>query len=841
MVLPNIHTSLRTAKRPRIGATHLKAKRDDQEYWTPVAGTWTSYSFPSVESSTLMDSQSSPGESSVGDDNAALGSVPSTVPSATAGLFDRASSAAEPVKVFQPSTADAAASSTPAPAPASSSVFIRQPSSSFASSSSTPATSSSAEAVFTPAGGSVIRVAAPSSPAASSSSTTFSPPSPTSSASVNNANNFYGGPSRLAVMSISSSLTTYTVDTSSSGANVYTSLALVVASPAASSTTSLALVALASPSAPPMHSSASTAASQDSDLITPSSTTHLSASPASASASAPAAAQRDAGSPSAFFHSIGKSPAKIALTSFVSAAILAVLLGFLAFFIRRCHRRRKKDMLGDLLGHEGGVSPTPDWTEKYGDFQVGGLPRSPPFGQSPGVEPDEVWRRRLSAMEENAAAEGAGDAEGAAWLPNNGGDLAEPRRNSEATIGTDILYPSRAGSFAQHPSASLPFGALPNRLSSSLPPQPSHPATTSQALQANISSDSASRYPITPLSPSFAPVYQRETENPFSPNPASPVSSLSPGRREPAEAMSEPATRSASGGWRTGLDWVMGSAAGLMESTFGAKAEPGDLEKGDFAPPNRPEDRFTTFPRRQPSVKRDDGLGYGTLPRSRPAPLDLAVPSFAATNNRSSFLSIDTDSSSSAYTTPSTLTFPKKTFQPDQPLLNSSSGNFRSSLSLPSPGATSDLSSTSPRRFEPVPIEQRRLSKDPAENPFAPPRPTRSSRSIRHARRASLELPYSAGTSISMGMSRQRSSSLDLGSRGPSPFDDDESLWLSDEEEEGEFAREFARVRKENEQDLLVGDLMRERRRKSMLPHNQSEEDRKIIEETVYSDRRPSM
>ncbi|BGP14595.1 hypothetical protein JCM10213_001943 [Rhodosporidiobolus nylandii] len=785
----------KAAKRARVGVVPsmqagLKMKRQENGYWSSASA--AAYSNPSiyVQPSTPTDAPSPYFDTAAS---------PSPSTSSGAGFALSSTAAAEPTTSSSLSSATTWSQAFYAP-----------------DSSSTPAVQShftSSEAW-----------ASPSSAAPSDYFIGSTPPSQSTSSTSTRA---FAVPSYLAVVSPSSS--DFTSSTSStpttSTTRVPASYALVVASPTASSAMSLPVDSTES-------SSNATPAPSSTTVFTP-----LSAVPSASDTVAP----RRASAATSFFRNLGSTPGNIALTSLVCAGILAVLLGVLAFFIRRCHRRRKKELLGDLLGTEGGASPKEDWAEKYADFeghtptlQIGGQP-----AESPGFEPDEVWRRRLTLLEDNAVAVAPVSMAGVGAQDSSEG----ARRASDETVGTDILYPSRAASFTHDAvipgSSYLSFPLPPHRSfpdPSHLQPPPSRPS--SYPLDPNLSANSASQYSTrspTPLSPSFAPVYQRQPAAPLSPPPASYPSevllqstSSAPVaiRTERAESTSPPTQAS----WRDSLNWAMGSAAGLVSSALGGRTASGngsDEEKGDFGGAAGGSDRFTTFPRRQPSMRRDEGAGYGTLPRSRSQPLDLDVlppPSAAENDNRTSF------PSTTSHESPTSLSFPAAA------LLHAS----RQGQTARENGSRLSPSPASANRFEPVPFEQRRPSASSAtENPFAPPRPPRQKRSIRHMRRASLELPYSAGAVGSGAMARQRSSSFGGRYGRTSPFDnaDEESLCLSsDDEEEGELER----MQRRREQENMVGSLMRDRRRRSMAPpvSTMTDEEKREVEKAVFSDMR---
>ncbi|BGP46736.1 hypothetical protein JCM10450v2_002584 [Rhodotorula kratochvilovae] len=259
---------------------------------------------------------------------------------------------------------------------------------------------------------------------------------------------------------------------------------------------------------------------------------------------------------SSVFAHIGDSPANIALTTFVCAAILASLLAIPLCLFRRRQRRRRRAQLGQhALGSEGGsppngagwspVTPAARWSQASEE-------RSPPAELGDMVrDMRELWRE--SALSEVGA---AGPATGthspaSSWTSfvggypstdghGNVGLFADPfRRTSETTVGTAILDWS-----ARRPSA--PFAAAhvraPHPLRMSMRPDDISPSLYSGSHGAPVS--------------------------PRSPYPAPGLASPFIQRSEPEPPRVQPNFRlRPKPSWRESLDRVMRSAADLVGSS----------------------------------------------------------------------------------------------------------------------------------------------------------------------------------------------------------------------------------------------------------------------------------
>lgn len=94
------------------------------------------------------------------------------------------------------------------------------------------------------------------------------------------------------------------------------------------------------------------------------------------------------------FGSIGRSPVSITLTALISAAILAILLGITAFFLRRCYRRRRR-VAHRSLGSEGGSPRDGAWGEK--DLEEKFEPQVD-SDEDEGIDDEAVWRRRVNRL-----------------------------------------------------------------------------------------------------------------------------------------------------------------------------------------------------------------------------------------------------------------------------------------------------------------------------------------------------------------------------------------------------------------------------------------------------------
>ncbi|ORY73263.1 hypothetical protein BCR35DRAFT_150718 [Leucosporidium creatinivorum] len=134
-------------------------------------------------------------------------------------------------------------------------------------------------------------------------------------------------------------------------------------------------------------------------------TSSLSSTYTSASRSDDAASSSGQTSTEQFFKSIGRSPISITITALVSVAILAVLVGIAAFFIRRCTRRRRRAAAGHRhLGSDGG-SPrlgAGAWGEKDMEEKGREVDSDDETDESD-VHPEAVWRRRVDRMNAQAA------------------------------------------------------------------------------------------------------------------------------------------------------------------------------------------------------------------------------------------------------------------------------------------------------------------------------------------------------------------------------------------------------------------------------------------------------
>ncbi|GAA5821340.1 hypothetical protein JCM11251_004578 [Rhodosporidiobolus azoricus] len=313
---------------------------------------------------------------------------------------------------------------------------------------------------------------------------------------------------------------------------------------ASSSSISLGSASASGTSVDITYPSSPTAASPSSSM---SPVAVLPSSSPSASPPTSSGADRDS-SAASFFSTLGKSPANIALTTIVCAGILAVLLGVLAFFLRRCHRRRKKAHFGSMLGSEAGDDtprPAKRWTEKFANEEEpltsqGGLGGGGGLAyldlESPQME--EVWQRRMSSREGHGSAQyspcdmltlparaATGDARrpstsSSEWTSFGGDHAMQPRRQEEPDIlagaggstrksvsvmGTSDLYPScPSAAYSAYPAFHLP-----HRLATE--PAPPAPAQlgTRPLLHPSLSTISASIYsttiPPTPLSPTLYP------------------------------------------------------------------------------------------------------------------------------------------------------------------------------------------------------------------------------------------------------------------------------------------------------------------------------------------------
>ncbi|GAA5855528.1 hypothetical protein JCM8547_007873 [Rhodosporidiobolus lusitaniae] len=470
-------------------------------------------------------------------------------------------------------TAREAPTSSPAPQdPAMSSHAVQRVTTT--SSAAEQAAATTSEALFNPSRNSAIRAVATTSSAPAAVTTSAAASPATSSSSALNYRS-----SRIAVVASSSSSASSIVNTPAS------SLSTSVDSPSSTSPRSTALV-VGLASASTSASLASTNPSSSTNSLSSSSPTAIassatsSASSAGLASAAPSLAASLSSSPSfssshsstssstsatptsnrttSFFDRLGSSPANIALTSIVSAAILAVLLGLLAFLVRRCHRRRKHERFVKLGGGEGGGDETPPFGEPWERFErlddgspemVQRRPRQPDLldAESPGVEEDEVWRRRMGETGAQRAWKRSSGApfEGLLALPvGTEGDAPrvepsppqqyglgvgqESRRESASTVGTGILYPSYPATAAFH---------LPHRLSGAgqpaVPPLTALPEEGRPSMNPHFSSGSMSIYsaniPPTPTqphsaTPSFVP-YMMERYQPSRPSaiPLSPA------------------------------------------------------------------------------------------------------------------------------------------------------------------------------------------------------------------------------------------------------------------------------------------------------------------------------
>ncbi|GAA5948920.1 hypothetical protein JCM21900_003473 [Sporobolomyces salmonicolor] len=361
------------------------------------------------------------------------------------------------------------------------------------------------------------------------------------------------------------------------------------------------LVSTASPPPSSLESSAPPTPTQTSSAIPSSSQSSLASStpvPTSASSSSTASSAIGTASPVSFFQTLGSSPANIAITILVCVGILAVAIGVLAFFVRRCHRRRKRRMLGDILGSDAGTpgsewaTPGPGWTEKYYED-----PLERHMAESE-LDPEAIWQRRQSGMHG-----GDGMGAGAGWsaydhdgrhvsndwttFGNEQGwtDMGDEamRRGSEHPLDYDHGHEM----YQQHPPlphmptmAPRPYDSVNGHLAVPAPAVRPHPFRTN----AYPSYSSESQYPVDevddqqqPVSPRTHALHDPETGN------------------LPAVTTTSPQQTT----WKDSLDWVMGSAAELIGSTLLARGGSSGSSNEEKETKTTEQDRYTAY--RKPS------------------------------------------------------------------------------------------------------------------------------------------------------------------------------------------------------------------------------------------------
>ncbi|GAA5925088.1 hypothetical protein JCM1841_005782 [Sporobolomyces salmonicolor] len=370
------------------------------------------------------------------------------------------------------------------------------------------------------------------------------------------------------------------------------------------------LVSTASPStlvstasSPPssLESSALPTPTQTSSAIPSSSRSSLASStpvPTSASSGSTASSAIGTASPVSFFQTLGSSPANIAITTLVCVGILAVAIGILAFFVRRCHRRRKRRMLGDILGSDAGTpgsewaTPGPGWTEKYYED-----PLERHMAESE-LDPEAIWQRRQSGMHG-----GDGMGAGAGWSAYDhdgrhasndwttfGNERGWTDMGDEAvTRGSEhpLDHDNGHEMYQQHPPlppmptmAPRPYDSVNGHLA--VPPRAvrPHPLRTN----AYPSYSSESQYPVDevddqqqPVSPRTHALHDPETGN------------------LPAVTTTSPQQKT----WKDSLDWVMGSAAELIGSTLLARGGSSGSSNEETETKTTEQDRYTAY--RKPS------------------------------------------------------------------------------------------------------------------------------------------------------------------------------------------------------------------------------------------------
>ncbi|GAA6038891.1 hypothetical protein JCM8097_000558 [Rhodosporidiobolus ruineniae] len=585
---------------------------------------------------------------------------------APAPIFNPKSSSAAPGKVFLPvstSEGKVVITTTPAPPPPSTSLAVQEPTSTTPSTlapvtTSAPAvtTTPSVASIFNPKQTSQVRAVAPSSLAAepiASSPVTSSSSAALASTSAPTRPSLAS--TRIAVVAppTTSAASTAGPATSSSSASPSS---LVIFAPSASTSGNLAslssaTLALSSTSLTGSSSSASSPLSSSPVFSTSAESSSISSSSASSNSAVPTADH------SSFFAKLGKTPANIALTTIVCAGILAVILGVVAFVVRRCHVRRKKALLNELLGPDDEKrlrSDRDDW-EKFADDSpdFGCSGPTPPDVDSPGVEPNEVWRRRtLDGMT------GIGLAYPAATYP-----ATSPRRMSRdvfparpvATLGSTSRPPMRPSNSAQ--SASL--------YSATVPPTPFTPGVTPFYLQQQQQLRTAGYPSAIPLSPALSgstgtsgsrsptsPSPPRPSPSYFSPRPdreilAHPTATAPgiirtlPSISGPSGAgtprLSTPADGLRSGAatprltWKESLERVMTSAADLVVGASSARSTPPPAEAGPgprtmaAREQAQVQDAYTEFP----SPLRRPAFQSSTVPnrpKLRPAAHEFSLP-----------------------------------------------------------------------------------------------------------------------------------------------------------------------------------------------------------------------
>ncbi|GAA5934874.1 uncharacterized protein JCM15063_003089 [Sporobolomyces koalae] len=393
-----------------------------------------------------------------------------------------------------------------------------------------------------------------------------------------------------------------------------------VTSPSASTTTSVSSSSVTSPSPTIVTQTRSSTATSSSVLLTTAIITASRSTSASIPSSATASAASASASPTSFLATIASSPVSITITVLVCVGILALVIAFLFFFIRRCQRRRKKRRLGDILASEFGsprhdpssmsewATPGPGWTDKYygeqiGGRMVGGASLSGSAGRpAEARDEEEYWQSGLgmgmeggygvarSLSQQRRTNEWANRhaeqdlARRASWeeIPYAGGEhVLEHTHVLDYAGGHGFVAPAPPPQaiVRDRSELDLPQGQL-------APPQALHP-TRPRPLQATSYSSYASEstYPVDEIGDIEAE--QKELAETMS------ALDLGPGQR--LDTTSPPAQTT----WRDSLDWVMGSAADLIGSKLLARN--GSADTLVASPPKKVgEDRFTQRP---PSIR----------------------------------------------------------------------------------------------------------------------------------------------------------------------------------------------------------------------------------------------
>lgn len=312
-----------------------------------------------------------------------------------------------------------------------------------------------------------------------------------------------------------------------------------------------------------------------------------------------------ASSAAEFFGSIGRSPISITLTALVSAGILAILIGILAFFIRRCHRRRKRNAFGHQLGSEGGTPGAPRWVNDKEYSEKEGAPIRNLMDEDDlddsDVHPEAVWRRRMSSMDSSLGghrgprvamapdmspiSERVASSDWTSFGGDHewGSDGEESRRGSNDAALASIGVARRQSL----PSFALPTSSNGNQTFGSattsnqlLRPNP-HPLRHSfvPTTPSQYSNDSASDHTMQMHeSPSLSP------PGPYpSPRALPTIASVMLSAGSPPVGADEVRSPSQPGSWRQSLDKVMTAAAEYLSG----KLPEDRLEEGN--------DRYTAF------------------------------------------------------------------------------------------------------------------------------------------------------------------------------------------------------------------------------------------------------